>query len=344
MTPHAQLATRCSFDRNAKTRPARACGVGSRRYTLTSCLALALVLAPASAAAQAGPEDRAAAESLFTEGRELLQAGDYRQACAKLEASQKLEPALGTSLNLADCYEQLGRTASAWAEFKGAAAEAQRGGDALRKQTALARAAALEPRLSRLVLEAVDTDLTILQNGRALSAAVLGNAIAIDPGSYRFEASAPGKLTWTGTLDIHGEGETARLRIPALRPAPPGQPAAHEPAPLALTTAPNGQRALAWTLGAVGVAGMATGAVFGVLASASWQKAEQSCADYPYECTLTGIEHANTASTRADVATTAFIVGAAALGTSVVLFALDSGPAGAELALGVDRVALLGRF
>jgi hypothetical protein len=335
MISHAQPAPRSP---SARTAPRDAC---PRRWG--QALALALALAPANAAAQAGSPDRAAAESLFAEGRELLGAGEYRRACAKLEASQKLEPALGTSLNLADCYEKLGRTASAWAEFKGAAAKAQRAGDALRKRTALERAAALEPRLCRLAFEAADPDVTVLQNGRPLSGAVLGNTIPIDPGTYRFEASAPGKLPWAQSIEIRGEGELATLDIPALEPAPPGQPPP-SPEPPPMTAEPNGQRALAWTLGGVGVAGLATGAVFGVLASSSWKKAEQSCSDYPYECTLDGIEHGNTASTRADVATAAFIVGAAALGTSLVLFAFDSGSANAELALGTDRVALRGRF
>jgi hypothetical protein len=341
MTCHAQLATRSPPEPIAP-RDAR-----RRRWRPAACLAVALTLtqtlAATDATAQAGSPDRAAAESLFAEGRELLRAGEYRRACAKLEASQKLEPALGTSLNLADCYEKLGRTASAWAEFKGAAARAQRAGDSLRKQTALERAAALEPRLCRLAIESAEPDVSVLQNGRPLSGAVFGNTIPIDPGSYRFEASAPGKLPWAESVEIQGEGALTRLRIPALAAAPPGQPQpAPEPPPM--TAAPSGQRALAWTLGGVGVAGLATGAVFGVLASSSWKKAEQSCADYPYECTIEGIDHANTAGTRADVATAAFIVGAAALGTSVVLFAFDSGTSRAELALDADRLALRGRF
>jgi hypothetical protein len=337
MTSHAPLAP-CSSPALDARRVARAL-----RWRPAASLLLALGLAATSAGAQPGSPDRAAAESLFAEGRELLHAGEYRRACTKLEASQKLEPALGTQLNLADCYEKLGRTASAWAEFKGAAAKAQRAGDALRKQTALARAAALEPRLCRLAFEAADPDVTVLQNGRPLSGAVLGNTIPIDPGIYRFEASAPGKLPWAEDLEIRGEGELATLHIPALEDAPPGQrPPAPAPPPMAAP--PNGRSALAWTLGGVGVAGLATGAVFGVLASSSWKKAEQSCGDYPYECTLDGIEHGNTASTRADVATAAFIVGGAALGTSLVLFALDSGSSGAELALSPDRVALRGRF
>ena len=97
--------------------------------------AAGLLCVTSDAWAQARSEDRVAAESLFTDARRLMQAGDYEQACPKLEASRRLEPGLGTTLNLGDCYEKIGRTASAWGEFRSAAAEAQKVGDAVRKAT-----------------------------------------------------------------------------------------------------------------------------------------------------------------------------------------------------------------
>src|SRR5690348_15501816 len=72
--------------------------------------------------------DKATAEALFSEGRRLMASGDYAAACEKFAASQKHDPGLGTSLNLADCYEKSGRTASAWAEFRDAASAAHRVG------------------------------------------------------------------------------------------------------------------------------------------------------------------------------------------------------------------------
>jgi uncharacterized protein HemY len=72
--------------------------------------------------------DKATAEALFAEGRRLMSSGNYATACQKFAASQKLDPALGTSLNLADCYDKSGRTASAWAESRDAAAAAHRVG------------------------------------------------------------------------------------------------------------------------------------------------------------------------------------------------------------------------
>jgi tetratricopeptide (TPR) repeat protein len=320
-----------------------------RCFWFAAVAALALSVSPA-AVAQVRSEDRVAAESLFAEGRQLLQAGDYDGACSKLQASLELEPALGTSLNLADCYEKLGRTASAWAEFKSAAAAAQKAGDTLRKATALERAAALEPRLSRLRIELAEPGVSVLQNGEPLSPAVLGSAIPVDPGSYRLEASAPGKVPWSQIVEVQGQGGSIDVHIPTLVDdlgLRPQQPLSQPPA---MSAEPSGsQRTVAWVLGGVGVASLAAGTVFGALAASNWSKAEDSCVDYPYQCTRAGIGHADDATSQATVATVAFILGGAALGTSIVLFVTDSDETESPgvttaFAVGPGNVSLQGSF
>jgi len=316
--------------------------------------AAGFTLAP-PARAQATTEDRVAAESLFSDARRLIQAKDYERACPKLEASRRLEPALGTTLNLGDCYEKLGRTASAWAEFKSAAAEAQKAGDSVRKATALQRAAALEPRLSRLQINLADASVSVLRNGDPVSAAVIGSAIPVDPGRYRLEARAPGKAAWTQEVEVRGAGAIVQVDVPALADdanAPADLPAATPvSASSTLSAEPDlmgrdggSNHTLAWMLGGVGVASVAVGATFGLMASSSWSKAEDGCVDFPYQCERDAVGQADDASTQATVATVAFIVGGAALGTSVVLFLTDSDEPSAELAVGPSSVAVRGRF
>jgi hypothetical protein len=288
-------------------------------------------------------DDRVAAESLFTNGRELMQAGKYQAACEKFEASRRLEPALGTTLNLANCYEKLGRTASAWAEFKSAAAEAQRLGDASRKATALERAAALEPKLSRLWLQTADPSISVSRNGVPVDAGVLGNAIPVDPGTHQLEASAPGKVAWTNTVEVKGEGATVEIRIPPLADSEDAATSAVAPAdappPAMSAESSSTQRTVAWVSGGVGVAGVVTGSVFGLLASSSWSKAKDSCNDGTYGCST----DEDSARMQANVATVAFIVGGVGLGLSTILFLTDD-PESPEVALEPTRVVLRGRF
>src|SRR5205085_9479358 len=96
----------------------------------------------------------AEAGTLFRDGRALIKAGKLQQGCDKLDASNKLEPRVGTLLNLGDCREKLGKLASAWAAFRKAEAIAKRSGkDDKRMTEAGKRATALESRVSNLVIE-----------------------------------------------------------------------------------------------------------------------------------------------------------------------------------------------
>src|SRR6187549_3979092 len=88
---------------------------------------LLLCLVASSARAQAAsPADESLAESQFNEGRKLMEGGRPKEACPKFESSQRLDPALGTLLNLADCYERIGLLASAQRRFLEAAQAAIR--------------------------------------------------------------------------------------------------------------------------------------------------------------------------------------------------------------------------
>src|SRR5689334_14253450 len=68
------------------------------------CIAL-LAVAGLAASARA---DKKRADELFDDGRKYLLRHEYALACTAFEQSQQADPAIGTELNIALCYEQWG--------------------------------------------------------------------------------------------------------------------------------------------------------------------------------------------------------------------------------------------
>ena len=171
------------------------------------------MLIPVAASAESSS---ATAHSLFLEARTAMDKGDYEAACPKLEESMRLDPAVGTQLNMADCYERVGKVGSAWAGFLDAASMAKSSRQPEREKLARARAKALEPRLPRLLIDAdasAEPGLEILRDGIGVGSASWGSALVVDPGAHDVVASAPGKMSWRTVVDAK-EGQTARVTVP----------------------------------------------------------------------------------------------------------------------------------
>ena len=124
------------------------------KLAVTICLAAALVAAPTAARAQ--DAKKGAAELLFKDGQQLLADGKTAEACGKFEESQRLDPAIGTLLNLARCYELDGRLATAWQTYLAAEKMARVGKDKKRANAAKDLAGKLEGRLPKLIISVTD--------------------------------------------------------------------------------------------------------------------------------------------------------------------------------------------
>src|SRR3954469_19109418 len=114
-----------------------------RPFTFALPLTLLLLASPKLAKAQ-----QAAADALFDSARAAMDKGDFDAACEQFRASDKLDAAVGTELNLADCEEKRGHLASAWELYR-AAAEKLADRDE-RLALARSRIRALAPRLPKL--------------------------------------------------------------------------------------------------------------------------------------------------------------------------------------------------
>lgn len=178
-----------------------------------SPLALAAVVGAMLPAATARAQSPAA-EALFRDGRRLIQRGKLSAGCDKLAASQRVEPSVGTLLNLGDCREKLGQLASAWAAFRNAEALASRTpGEARREAEARRRAHALEARLTTLVIvvpHPVD-GLIVRRDGEPVDPGAWNTPIPLDPDTYTITAEAPGYQSWRTEVPI-----TPRLRRRAI--------------------------------------------------------------------------------------------------------------------------------
>ncbi len=293
----------------------------------------AVLIGAASGVARAEPRDPAAAEALFDEGRALMRDGQFARACPKLEASQRLDPGVGTLLNLGDCYESAGRYASAWARFREAASAALSAGQSERERIARGRAAALEPKLSRLVVRVAEDDpaLAVAKDGVPIDREAWGSAVPLDPGEHALEATAPGKKSWHGTVSISAAPMTVTVDVPSLEASPPAAPAPLPPRatdPVGFPATPSPARDDSRGLGAqrgvaVGAAGV--GVVALVLAGGLALSARSIYSDARGHCTSAGcdpdgVRLGHDAGVRADFATAGVIVGGVALAAATVLW------------------------
>jgi len=322
--------------------------------------ATGLVLHAAVASAQ--PEDRAAARPLFDQGRDWMLAGRYAEACPKLEQAVRLFAGPGLLLNLGDCYEHTGRLASAWTRFGDAAAAAHRAGRAESEAEANRRRGLVEPRLTRVVLQVTKevAGLAVSLDGQTVDRAQWNTPIAVDSGSQKVEANAPGFQPWSATQMVDGPGLTVTVSVPALLPIKVGSSATPAVAPTPYAT-PEGdttispsaatpppdaglgtRRIVALSLGAAGVVGLATGSVFGLMAI-SQKNQQQSACGSTGSCTDSGHAQAlgdhSSAVSDGTISTVGFLAGGALLVAGAVVFLTGSssgvtpsvGPSGAGL-------------
>lgn len=234
--PHPELTNRAGRLRSSTARSERSDDLALMEHDMTRLvLVLSLVACFRSAWAQSAG---AQAEVLFRDGRELMSAGKYAEACAAFEQSQKLEPATTTLINLAGCREKLGQLASAWGLFLDAERQTRSATDAAGRQLhdlALARAGKLEPRVSKLVINIPDKSrvdgLTITRDNEPVEPVMWNRALPIDGGPHTIKARAPGANEWSTQVTVGTEGDTKTVDIPDLRnlsrdltPAPAAKP------------------------------------------------------------------------------------------------------------------------
>jgi hypothetical protein len=299
----------------------------------------ALFVTGGIASADTKTENQAAARALFEQGRALVARKDFDQACPKFEESQKLDPGAGTLFHLADCYERVGKTASAWAMFLDVASQSAASKRTERETAARERAATLRVNLSQVTIvvessSAID-GLVIRRDDTEVGKNVWGTPVPVDPGTHRIEASAPGRKPWSTSTDVPRGPNNIEVRIPAL-PSTETAPAASTSAPIQPVAAPpksSGRKTAGLVVGGAGVVAFGVSVALAMHARSKYNDASSDCTGS--FCNQDGVDQRHSAVREGNIATVVGGVGLAAAAAGVVLYL--TAPSGASKAPGGER-------
>jgi hypothetical protein len=279
-----------------------------------------LALAPTARA------DDPRAEQLYVEGKQLAAQGNYAEACPKLEESQKIEPAIGTQLDLADCYERTHRPATALGTYREVARIAQMSGQHDRQHAAEERIAQLERTAPRLfvIFMVRAPGLRVERDGVPMTEAELASGEIVDPGEHVVRATAPKFREYQARVQIVEGAGPVVLDVVALEREP------EPPPPSAASPGLSPFRIAAIATVSTGLAALVVGGVFGVTAIA--KKNDAGCVGVDCGATPDHARSLHDAQTAATTSTVFFVVGGVLVAGGVALWLLAPRPRASSLA------------
>lgn len=284
-----------------------------------------LLLLLVSSIAQAQGSDPAAADALFRAGRDAMKKADWAVACSKFAESQRLDPAPGTLLNLAQCEEQQGRTASAVQHYRDLM-EVVPSTDP-RSEHAKARLAALLPRVPKLTIRldpGTPSGATVSRNGVVLGQAAMGTPLPVDPGDHQIMVTAPGRKD-SRTLVRMQPGETrtviARVGEPQEQTSPSGSSiqASGERTTVESGSAPSLRRTLGYVSGGLGLVGLGAGTYFALRAKSRNDEALSKYCEGTVCTDPAGVTLTNESRDAGKLSIVGFVAGGALLATGTAL-------------------------
>jgi hypothetical protein len=326
------------------------------------------LLADPSAAFAGGvsPIDASAAQKKeatdhFLAGKRAMAANDWEKATQELRASLEVVDSPNTHLELARALRDSGDLGEAWVQYWHAAELGTRIAqkDDRYAKTAEVATAEREDVAKKLAFVAINVahapaDMVLRVGGRDVSSEESGGPVPVPPGPTEVVVlNAAGvelaRSTVTATM-----GATTPVSLDAQPPPAVTPVETPEVADTAMSTQPNPAvlpppesnrtklRPYAYVVGGVGLAGLATFAVFGSLASSTYGDLKSAC---PHGCPPGKQSEIDTGVTQQTVANVSLAVGVAALAAGTTLFFLSRPPSVAGTALVVapqNRGALVG--
>ncbi len=306
-------------------------------------------------------DDSSPAQVAYERGVDAFRAGDFPNACRLLSESYHLEPLPGVLFTWATCElraERLVSAAQHYQDFLNAVAKlppAERTAQEERRRSAQRERAQILPELPYLtvvVSASVQHSSSVLRDGVPLLPNAQGVETPVDPGEHSIVFVGPdGARTEQRVVLARREHKTIVLGFANAReaeraatptPAANGAPA---PAPVAHETS-----SWVYVTGGVGVAGILTGTIAGVMALRDKHVVDDQCTGPA--CSMRGKDSADAGKTEATVSTIGFGVGLAGLVSSVIIYLADSPRAAARaeppkswsVAISPTSVGVVGAF
>jgi hypothetical protein len=328
-------------------------------------LGAALLAVPAVARADgvppaaATPLQREQAQSRFLRGKELMDRGQYSEALVEFRASHDIVSSPNTRLEIARDLRASGQLVAAYAEYGRAAVEAKEVAsedDRYRRayEAASAERAELEPRLAfvSLTVSHPREETRVSIGDEELRRAAWEEPAPLAAGSTAIVVTTPGYRPLTRTIQV-AAGDHVTVVIDA-QEAPAESAVAtvapEEPPPVAPPPQRDGARgalrASAYVAAGVGVAGLATFAVGGLLARSAYDDLQKSCGGGPCAANKKSeVDRGRTEQTIANVGLVAGLVGVAAGVTLFVVSLPKSAPTQSVAVVGVPGgLGLRGAF
>lgn len=291
----------------------------SHRSLVVSALACALAFA--AAPARASDE----ADRLFQLGRRASEMGKYSTACSLFRESYRLEPAVGTLLNLGDCEEQQNHLAAALDYYRTALSRMSVTDDRLGPLRV--RIEAVEGRAGRLELrlgEGAPQESMITIDGEPVTPEKLRTPLVLPAGGHLVQVTAVGYRGSRQTVDITAGGKKSLTVWPgpqldvnelALAVDDRAQEADRE-------SHARTMRLVGWSAAGLGVASLWVGSVTGLFAIDREATRHDNC-DAQNACNATGVAAAQSGKTFATVATITLAAGIVGVGAGVYLVATN---------------------
>ncbi len=163
-------------------------------------------------------DDTARARTEFQHGVELFQESDYQRALDAFQEAYRLAPHASVRLNIANCYEQLGRPVEALFHFQHFLTEADHPAAAQRREIE-ASIRRLRQQVGTITFQVTPDGATITIDATATRRSPVTEPVDVTAGRHTIEVQLDGYRTETQTVEVTGGGD-ARVSLRLARQEP----------------------------------------------------------------------------------------------------------------------------